>query len=159
MIIYALGVFPICDSTVCYKISLPSSVQRHDLEAGGSIYSVQISNCYKRGLLSPRELVVKHLSAWVWPSCSSTCKLGVSGKPVSLLWPPQSSTGAESFHLSPAVHGAWLREGLKGALIGEHFHLEFLWEWAAGSATLNHSILRVQTFPSMTAKRGPHSEA
>lgn len=156
MIIYALGVFPICDSTVCYKISLPSSVQRHDLEAGGSISSVEISKCYKRGLLSPRELVVKHLSAWVWPSCSSTCKLGVSVKPVSLLWPPQSSAGAESFHLSPAT--GW-EQGLKGALIGEHFHLEFLWEWAAGSATLNHSILRIQTFPSMTAKRGPHSEA
>ena len=30
--------------------------------------------------------------------------------------------------------------------MGEHFHLEFLWEWAAGSATLNHSILRIQTF-------------
>lgn len=43
--------------------------------------------------------------------------------------------------------------------MGEPFHLEFLWEWAAGSATLNHSILQIQTLPSMSAERDPHSEA
>ena len=43
--------------------------------------------------------------------------------------------------------------------MGEHFHLEFLWEWAAGSATLNHSILRIQTFLSKSAKRSLRSEA
>lgn len=43
--------------------------------------------------------------------------------------------------------------------MGEHFHLEFLREWAAGSATLNQSILQIQTFPSMSAKHGRHSEA
>lgn len=43
--------------------------------------------------------------------------------------------------------------------MGEHFHLEFLWEWAAGSATLNHSILQIQAFPPVTAKQGPHSGA
>ena len=43
--------------------------------------------------------------------------------------------------------------------MGEHLHLEFLWEWAVGSATLDHSILQIQTFPSMSAKRGARSEA
>lgn len=44
---------------------------------------MEISKCYKSGLLSPRELVVEHLSAWVWPSSPRTRKLGVSVKPAS----------------------------------------------------------------------------
>lgn len=43
--------------------------------------------------------------------------------------------------------------------MGERLHLEFLWEWAVGSAVLYHSILQILTFPSMSAKRGPRSEA
>lgn len=119
---------------------------------------MEISKCYKSGLLSPRELVVEHLSAWVWPSSPRTRKLGVSAKPASVfdLSSAEPRQEISICHQRQVESSGW---GVSGALMGEHFHLEFLWEWAAGSATLNHSILRIQTFPSMSAKRSLCSEA